>query len=327
MTQKVFVTRKIPQEGLDMIAGEFDVTVWPSEYPPSKEDIIDNAYDCEGLITLLSDPIGADMISQLPRLKVIAQYAVGYDNINVEEATQRGIMVTNTPGVLTETTADLTWALIMSTARRIVEADQYVRGGQWNVAWGPQLLLGSDIHGSTLGIIGMGRIGQAVARRARGFNVRVLFHSRSHNEEIESVSRQVEAESTDLVTLLKESDVVSVHVPLTSETHHMIGEKELRTMKRGAILVNTSRGQVVNQDALYDALSSGHLGGAGLDVFREEPISKESPLLELENVVLVPHIGSASKNTRTTMAMMCAENIIAALKGERPPNIVNPEVL
>jgi glyoxylate reductase len=327
MTQKVFVTRKIPQKGLDMIAGEFDVTIWPSEYPPSKEEIIDNAYDCEGLITLLSDPIGADMISQLPRLKVIAQYAVGYDNINVEEATQRGIMVTNTPGVLTETTADLTWSLIMSTARRIVEADQYVRGGQWNVAWGPQLLLGSDIHGSTLGIIGMGRIGQAVARRAQGFNMRILYHSRSQNEEIESVSRLVGAESTDLETLLKESDIVSVHVPLTPKTHHMIGEKELRTMKREAILVNTSRGQVVDQDALYDVLSSGHLGGAGLDVFREEPISKDSPLLELENVVLVPHIGSASRNTRATMATMCAENIIKALKGERPPNIVNPEVL
>ena len=310
-----------------MITGKFDVTVWPSEQPPSKEEIINSASDCQGLITLLSDPIDTDLISQLPRLKVIAQYAVGYDNIDVEEATQRGIVITNTPGVLTETTADLAWSLIMSTARRIVEADQYVRGGRWNVAWGPQLLLGSDIHGSTLGIIGMGRIGQAVARRAMGFSMRVLFHSRSHNEEIESVSKLVEAESTDLETLLKESDIVSVHVPLTSETHHMIGEKELRMMKRGAILVNTARGQVVDQDALYDALSSGHLGGAGLDVFREEPISKDSPLLKLENAVLVPHIGSASKNTRATMATMCAENIIAALKGERPPNIVNPEVL
>jgi glyoxylate reductase len=327
MTQKVFVTRRIPQQGLDMITGKFDVTVWPSENPPSKEEIIDHASDCQGLITLLSDPIDADLISKLSRLKVIAQYAVGYDNINVGEATQRGVMVTNTPGVLTETTADLTWSLIMSTARRIVEADQYVRKGQWNVAWGPQLLLGSDIHGSTLGIIGMGRIGQAVARRAMGFNMRVLYHSRSHNEEIESVSRLVEAESTDLETLLKESDIVSVHVPLTPRTQHMIGEKELRMMKRGAILVNTSRGQVVDQDALCDALSSQHMGGAGLDVFREEPISKSSPLLELENVVLVPHIGSASKNTRATMAKMCAENIIAALKGEKPPNIVNPEVL
>jgi glyoxylate reductase len=327
MTQKVFVTRKIPQEGLDMITGKLDVTLWPLEHPPSKSEIIEMAEDCQGLITLLSDPIDADLISKLPNLKVIAQYAVGYDNIDVHEATDRGIIVTNTPGVLTETTADLAWALIMSTARRIVEADKYIRDGQWDVAWGPQLLLGSDIHGATLGIIGMGRIGQAVARRAQGFSMRVLYHSRSFNEKIETISKLVDAESSDLETILQESDIVSVHVPLTPETHHLIGKEELRMMKKGSILVNTSRGQIVDQDALYDSLSSGHLGGAGLDVFREEPISKDSPLLDLPNVVLVPHIGSASKNTRAIMATMCAENIIAALNKERPPNIVNPEVL
>ena len=181
MIQKVFVTRKIPQEGLNLLSEKFEVSVWPSEYPPSRKDIVEKAKKCQGLITLLSDPIESDLIGQLPDLKVIAQYAVGYDNIDVEEATRRGIIVTNTPGVLTETTADLTWALIMSTARRIVEADRYVRNGNWNVAWGPQLLLGVDVHGATLGIIGMGRIGQAVAKRAQGFNMRVLFHSRSHN--------------------------------------------------------------------------------------------------------------------------------------------------
>ena len=327
MIQKVFVTRKIPQKGLDMLTGRFEVSVWPSEYPPSIEEIIDEAKDCEGLITLLSDPIDADMLGQLPNLKVIAQYAVGYDNIDVKEATRRGIIVTNTPGVLTETTADLAWSLIMSTTRRIVEADQYVRGGNWNVAWGPELLLGSDIHGATIGLVGMGRIGQAVAKRAQGFNMRILFNSRSQNKEIAAIEKLVGAQPTSLDILLRESDIVSIHVPLTSETHHMIGEEELGIMKKGSILVNTSRGQVVDQDALYSALSLGHLGGAGLDVFREEPIPKDSPLLGLSNVVLVPHIGSASKKTRTTMATMCAENIIAALNGEKPSNIVNPEVL
>lgn len=327
MIQKVFVTRKIPQEGLDMLTERFEVSVWPLEHPPSKEDIVENAQNCEGLITLLSDPIDAEVIGQLPNLKVIAQYAVGYDNIDVKEATRRGIIVTNTPGVLTETTADLAWSLIMSTTRRIVEADKYVRGGKWNVAWGPELLLGSDIHGATIGIVGMGRIGQAVAKRAQGFNMRILFHSRSHNEDIAAVEKLVDAQSTSLDTLLSESDIVSIHVPLTPETLHLIGEKELGMMKKGSFLVNTSRGQVVDQDALFSALYSGHLGGAGLDVFREEPIPKDSPLLKLSNVVLVPHIGSASKTARTTMATMCAENVITAIKGERPPNIVNPEVL
>lgn len=327
MFQKVFVTRKIPQEGLDMITGRFEVNVWPSEHPPSREEIIEEAADCQGLITLLSDPIDADLIGQLSNLKVIAQYAVGYDNIDVEEAARRGIIVTNTPGVLTETTADLTWSLIMATKRRIVEADRYVRSGKWNVAWGPELLLGTDIHGATLGIIGMGRIGQAVAKRAQGFNMRILYHSRSQNEETAALKELVGAQSTNLDTLLRDSDIVSIHVPLASETHHLIGEKELGMMKKGSILVNTSRGPVVDQETLYRALSSGYLGGAGLDVFEEEPISKESPLLKLSNVILVPHIGSASMKTRTIMATMCAENIIAVLDGERPPNIVNPEVL
>jgi len=325
MIQKVFCTRKIPQEGLDMLTERFDVSVWPSEHPPSKEEIVENAKNCQGLITLLSDPIDADIIGQLPNLKIIAQYAVGYDNIDVKEATRRGIIVTNTPGVLTETTADLAWSLIMSTARRIVEADRYVRRGNWNVAWGPELLLGADIHSATIGIVGMGRIGQAVAKRTQGFNMRVLYHSRSHNEEIAEVEKLVGAQSTNLDTLLRESDIVSLHVPFTSETQHLIGERELRMMKKGSILVNTSRGQIVDQDALYRALASGHLGGAGLDVFREEPIPKDSPLISLPNVVLVPHIGSASKNTRATMAIMCAKNIIAALNGEKLPNIVNPE--
>ncbi len=327
MIQKVFVTRKIPQEGLKLLREKFEVSVWPSEHPPSREEIVEKAKNCQGLVTLLSDPIASDLIDQLPNLKVIAQYAVGYDNIDVEEATRRGIIVTNTPGVLTETTADLAWSLIMATARRIVEADRYVRNGNWNVAWGPELLLGADIYGATIGIIGMGRIGQAVARRAQGFNMRVLYHSRSHNGHIAVLERLVGARAASLEILLRESDIVTIHVPLTPETQHLIDEKELRMMKTGSILINTSRGQVVNQDALHRALSTGQLGGAGLDVFEKEPISKDSPLLRLPNIVLVPHIGSASRNTRATMATMCAENIIAALNDEKPPNIVNPEVL
>jgi glyoxylate reductase len=327
MTQKVFVTRKIPQEGLDIVTGKLDVKVWSSQQPPKKSEIIELAKDCQGLITLLSDPIDADLISKLPNLKVIAQYAVGYDNIDIDEATRRGIIVTNTPGVLTETTADLTWSLIMASARRLLEADKYVREGNWNVAWGPELLLGSDIHGATLGIVGMGRIGQAVARRAKGFNMQVLYHSRSHNKEIAALEKSVGAKSASLESLLRESDIVTLHVPLTPETHHMIGANELAMMKEDSILINTSRGQVVDQDALYGALSSGQIGGAGLDVFREEPISKDSPFFGLPNVILVPHIGSASKMTRATMATMCAENILIALNGEKPPNIINPEVL
>lgn len=327
MAHKVFVTRKIPQEGIDMLTSKFNVTVWQSEFPPSKNEIIEMASDCQGLITLLSDPIDSELFNKLPNLRVIAQYAVGYDNIDVTEASKRRIMVTNTPGVLTETTADLTWALILATARRIPEADRYVRNGKWNVAWGPQLLLGVDIHGATLGIIGMGRIGQAVARRAKGFDMRVLYHSRSHNEDIAALEKQMKAKPATLETLLRESDIVSLHVPLTFETHHLIGRKEIDMMKQGAILINTSRGPVVNQDALFDALSTGKLAGAGIDVFSEEPIRKDDPLLNLENVVLAPHIGSASRKARTTMSIMCAKNIIAALNGEKPPNIVNPEVL
>ena len=327
MTPRVFVTREIPNEGLDLIREKFDATVWSSEFPPSKEELIEAAKDCHGVITLLTDPIDKEVICRLPALKVIAQYAVGYDNIDIKEATKRGIIVTNTPGVLTETTADLAWSLIMAASRRIVEADRYVREGKWNVEWSPQLLLGSDVFGATLGIVGMGRIGQAVARRALGFKMNLLYYTRSHSDSLRDFEKAVGIESRSLEELLSESDIVTLHVPLTSTTHHMIGKKELEMMKKGSILINTSRGQVVDQIALYYALLSGHLGGAGLDVFEEEPIPKDSPLLGLPNVVVVPHIGSATKKTRATMASMCAENIIAALSNERPPNIVNPEVL
>lgn len=327
LVKKVFVTRKIPRKGLEKIQKVFDTTIWSSELPPRKEEIIEKASDCEGVVTLLSDPIGSDVIQHLLKLRVIAQYAVGYDNIDVAFATSKGIQVTNTPGVLTETTADLTWALIMSAARRIVEADRYVRKGHWKVAWGPELLLGSDIHGATLGIIGLGRIGSAVARRAAGFNMKILYTSRTRNETTQQTERSTGARRVDLETLLMESDIVTLHVPLNQDTKHLISKRELQMMKEGSILVNTSRGPVVDEKALFESLQSNHLSAAGLDVFQEEPIAKDNPLLELHNIVLAPHIGSASRNTRATMALMCANNLIAALSGERPPNIVNPEVL
>ncbi len=324
MVNRVFVTRKIPQAGLDLIIGKYEVDVWTHDYPPTTEQIVERAAECTGLITLLSDDINSNVLKRLPNLKVIAQYAVGYDNIDIATASQQGIIVTNTPGVLTETTADLAWALLMAASRRIVEADRYIREKKWNVAWGPETLLGSDIFGATLGIIGLGRIGQAVARRASGFNMKILYYSRTKRKEIEE---KLDAKQVDLPTLLRESDIITIHVPLSSETRHLIGEEELKLMKEDSILINTSRGKVVDEDALFRALRDGLIGYAGLDVFREEPISKESPLLSLQNIVIVPHIGSASKNTRTTMSLMCAKNLTAALKGSKPPNIVNSEVL
>jgi glyoxylate reductase len=324
LVEKVFVTRKIPSVGLDLISDKYDVEVWPVVEPPTTREIIERAVNCRGLITLLSDDINIELLGNLPNLRVIAQYAVGYDNIDLSEATRRGILVTNTPGVLTETTADLTWALIMATSRRIVEADRYVRDKKWNVAWGPEMLLGSDIHGATLGLIGMGRIGQAVARRASGFNMKIQYHSRNRNKAIE---KELDAKFVDLSTLLQTSDIVSIHVPLNAETHHLISKEELEIMRDDSILINTSRGKVVDEDSLCVAIEEGQIRGAGLDVFQEEPLSKSSPLLGLQNIVITPHIGSASKNTRDTMSIMCAENLIAVLEGNKPPNLVNPEVL
>ncbi|MFX1265021.1 MAG: 2-hydroxyacid dehydrogenase [Promethearchaeota archaeon] len=327
MTQTVFVTRTIPEVGLNAIKAEFQTVIWEHTTPPSKSDIIQNANGCSGIVTLLSDPIDAEVIESLPQLRVISQYAVGFDNIDITAATRRGIIVTNTPGVLTESTADLTWALIMSVCRRIVEADRYVREGEWKVAWGPKMLLGRDIHNSTLGIIGLGRIGRAVARRATGFSMRILYHSRTRNDEAKQTERETGAEWTNLKTLLKESDIITIHVPLNEDTRNMIASHELAMMKPGTVLVNTSRGSVIDEDALYHHLKSGHLGGAGLDVFRQEPVSPQNPLLELPNVVVVPHVGSATIATRDRMAKICAENLIAALGGITPPHIVNPEAI
>ncbi len=326
MSKRIFVTRKLPGTALNRLSQLHSVKLWDQETPPSQEDIIENARDCSGLISLLSDGINKDVISALPKLEIIAQYAVGYNNIDLKEATNRGIIVTNTPGVLTETTADLTWALILSASRRIVESDNYVRTGMWRVAWGPEMLLGVDIYKATIGIIGMGRIGYAVAKRAKGFDMRILFHSRSENEITRDAVNSLNAEHVDLRKLLAESDIVSIHVPLTEETHHLISTAELSIMKPSAILINTSRGPVINELDLYQALKSRTIFAAGLDVFDIEPVPKNHPLLKLTNVVMLPHIGSATVKTRERMAEIAVENMIIGLKGEIPPNLVNHDL-
>jgi len=321
---KVFVTRKLFDEAISLIEEYADVEVYESEEEPAPYDLIlEKVRDIDGLLCLLTDKIDARIIEAGERLKVISNYAVGYDNIDVEVATKRGIYVTNTPGVLTETTADLAWAILMAIARRVVEADKYVRAGRWVHAWGPKMMLGSDVHGKTLGIVGLGRIGSAVARRAKGFNMRVIYYDVFRREDLE---RELGLEYKPLEELLKEADYVTLHVPLTKETYHLIGERELDLMKPTAYLINTSRGAVIDQKALYKALKERRIAGAALDVFEKEPIDPDDPLLELDNVVLTPHIGSASIETRKKMAMIAAENLVSVLRGVEPPNLVNPEV-
>ena len=321
----VYVTRRLPEEAMRLLKSKFEVEVWPEEMPPPKKVIIEKVKEADGLICLLTEKIDREVIEAAgPQFRGISQVAVGFDNIDIEAATERGIYVTNTPGVLTETTADYAFALLMAVARRIAEADRYVRSGKWKVPWGLMMLLGQDIWGKTIGIIGMGRIGSAVARRAKGMNMRILYYDIRRNEEAE---KELGAEYVDLETLLRESDFVTIHVPLTPETRHLINEERLKMMKRTACLINTSRGPVVDEKALYKALKEGWIWAAGLDVWEEEPTSVDNPLLKLENVTASPHIASASIATRTRMAIMAVENMIAILEGRVPPNLVNKEVL
>jgi glyoxylate reductase len=325
MKPKVYVTRELPGRSLETMRKYFDVEVWPEYGPPPKQHIIEKARGVDALATLLTDKIDAEVFDAAPKLKIVSQMAVGYDNIDVNEATKRGIYVTNTPGVLTETTADLAWALLMAIARRIVEADKYVRTGQWKVSWHPSMLLGKDVYGATIGIVGAGRIGAAVARRAKGFNMKILYYDVVPMPP--EVEKEVGARRVDLETLLKESDFVSIHVPLTKETYHMINEERLRLMKKTAYIINNARGSIIDEKALYKALKEGWIAGAALDVFEQEPTPVDNPLLKLENVVVAPHIGSASFETRSRMAEMVAENLVAFFQGKVPPNLVNPEVL
>jgi glyoxylate reductase len=305
---RCFVTRRIPGGALDRLSAEHDVDLWEERLPPPPEELIAHASQAEGLLTQLTDWIDAEVIAACPRLRAIANYAVGYENIDVDAATARGIAVGNTPGVLTETTADLAFALLLASARRLVEADGQVRRGDW-VTWEPEGLLGQDVHGATLGIVGFGRIGKAVARRGEGFGMSVLHHSRSGG--------------VPLRDLLERSDFVSLHAPLTPETRGLIGEDELRLMKPTAILVNTARGQLVHTDALTRALREGWIGGAALDVTDPEPLPADHPLLAAPNLTITPHVGSDTAPTREAMADMAVDNLLAALAGRPMPNGVN----
>lgn len=319
----VYLTRPIPEVGVEMLRQTFPhFRMNEEDRVLEKSELMQAVRGMHGILSLLTDKIDAEVMDAAgPQLRVIANYAVGYDNIDLKAATERNIMVTNTPGVLTDATADFAWALLMATARRIPEAERYARAGKYK-AWGPKLMLGGDLVGRTLGIIGAGRIGTAVARRSVGWNMRVIYTDVRPNPEIE---KAVNAQYVDMDTLLRESDYISIHVPLTPETHHLIDEKALRKMKPTAYLINTSRGPVIDEAALARALKNKVIAGAGLDVFEFEP--KIHPeLLELENVVLTPHIASATHETRNKMATMAATNLIEALKGNRPPNLVNTEV-
>ncbi len=319
----VYVTRQIPHPGLDMLLEACShVEVNPQDRVLSREELLAAVRGRDGVLCLLTDTIDAAVLDAAKGAKVFANCAVGYNNIDVPAATARRIAVTNTPGVLTDATADLTWALLFAVARRIPEGDRYTRAGRFK-GWAPMLMLGGDISDRTLGIIGAGRIGTAVALRSRGFRMRVLYFDKAQNEALEQA---VGAQRVDLDTLLRASDFVSLHVNLDPTTHHLISARELALMKPTAYLINTSRGPVVDEAALVAALRERRIAGAGLDVFENEP-ELTPGLAELDNVVILPHIGSATIGTRTRMATLAATNLLAALRGERPPNIVNPEVL
>lgn len=317
----VFATRELPAATRARLANFCDLEVWDGFLPPDYELILTKVPALDGLLSLLTDRIDAALMDAGPNLKVISNLAVGFDNIDVAAASERNIPVGNTPGVLTETTADFAFALLMAIARRIPEAKQYILDGKWQT-WHPTVLSGQDIFGATIGIVGFGRIGQAVARRTRGFSMRLLVNTEDNAEDVPEFG----GENVALDDLLKESDFVSLHVPLTEDTQHLIGARAFELMKPTAMLINTSRGGVVDLDALYEALRDGQILAAGLDVTEPEPLPVESPLLTLENCLVAPHIASASVATRTKMAEMAADNIIAGLAGDPLPTCVNPEI-
>lgn len=323
MKPTVFLTRKLPEEGLSVLRQRSHFSVHTEDRVISRPELMQAVQGKDGLLCLLTDRINAEVMDAAgARLRVISNYAVGFNNIDVAAATERGIPVTNTPGVLTEASADLAWALLLAVGRRIVEGDRLAREGRFE-GWAPMMLLGGQVYGRTLGIVGMGRIGQAVARRARGFSMRVLYHNRNRlNVDLEV---ELGCRYASLSELLRESDYVSLHVPLADETRHLIGARELAMMKPTAYLVNTARGPVVDEKALVEALKMGTIAGAGLDVYEDEPRLAEG-LAELENAVLLPHIASATVETRTKMAQIAAANLLDVLDGRQPQHLVNPDV-
>jgi glyoxylate reductase len=318
----VFITRKLPDDIIAPIKDIAEVAMWPhDDIPVSRDVLINEAKKADALLTMVSDVIDQEVLKAGKSLKVVANMGVGFDNIDVPAATKYGIAVCNTPDVLTDTTADLTFALLLATARRIVEAAQFIKEGKWK-SWSPFLLAGVDVHHKTIGIVGMGKIGQAVAKRAAGFDMNILYHNRSRNIEAE---KQLGAIYCSFQELLATADFVVCLTPLTNETRHMFNREAFRKMKQSAIFINASRGAVVDEQALYDALVSGEIAGAGLAVFEHEPIDASHPLLTLKNVVALPHIGSATRETRTKMMELASRNIIAVLQGKQPETLVNKE--
>jgi glyoxylate reductase len=318
---RVFVARKLPGRVLDGLGDQVELTVWEEPLPPPREALLAQAARSEGLLTLITDRVDRELLMQSRSLRVVSNMGVGYDNIDVVACTERRIPVGNTPGVLTEATADLTFALLLAAARRLPESAAFIHSGEWKT-WDPNLLLGQEVWRATLGIIGMGKIGQAVARRALGFQMRILYCGTPR----EQIERELKAERVEKERLLADSDFVSLHVPLSPKTRHLIGRSQLALMKPTAVLINTSRGPVVDQAALAEALRSGRPGAAALDVTDPEPISLDDPLLGMHNALIVPHIGSGTLQTRTRMAQMAVENLLAGLLAKRLPHCVNPQV-
>jgi glyoxylate reductase len=316
---KVYISRRIPNEIVSKIEEYCQVRMWEHEDIPVPRQVLEEEIkEVEGLFCLLTETIDRDLLARAEKLKIVSNMAVGYNNIDIEAAKEKGVTVTNTPGVLTETTADLTFALMMATARRLVESSEYLRNGQWNT-WSPMQLTGQDIYGATLGIIGMGRIGASLAKRARGFDMDILYYNRSRKYDLEE---DLYLKYTELDTLLSQSDFVCIMTPYTPETKNLIGARELSLMKDTAILINTARGGIVNEDDLFHSLKEREIWAAGLDVFEQEPVSIDHPLLTLPNVVTLPHIGSASIKTRMKMADLAADNLLLALQNQSPKHVV-----
>jgi glyoxylate reductase len=320
---KVYVTRDIYPEALDILKRAHDVEVWPEDRVIPRDVLLQKVADAEGVLTLLTEKVDDEFLNHAPKAKVVANMAVGFDNIDVAACTRRKVVVTNTPGVLTETTADFAFALLMSAARFVVPGMNYVRDGKWKT-WSPTLFVGQDVHHATLGIVGMGRIGQEMAKRGRGFDMEIVYYDVYRREDLE---REHGYRYVDMDGLLAQSDFVTVHVDLNPQTRHLFSTDAFKKMKKTAYLINAARGPIVDTDALYEALKSGEIAGAGLDVTDPEPIPADHPILELDNAVICPHIASASLQTRTKMAILAADNIVAVLAGERPKTPVNPDVL
>ena len=321
MPPYVYITRNIPEAGLALLRNRYELSVYESDRPIGREALKQGIRLADALISLLSDPIDTELLDQAEQLKIIANYAVGYNNIDVAAALERRIMVTHTPGVLTNATAELAFSLIIALSRRVIEADRFTREGRF-VGWDPLLLLGDELSGKTLGIIGMGRIGQSLAEKCRAFGMSVIYYNRKRLDE--TAEKALSAEYRALADLLAEADIISIHSPLTEETRHLINREALSKVKPGACLINTARGEIIDEAALAEALSDGRLKGAGLDVYEQEP-AVHPDLFNLENVILLPHIGSATVKTRENMAILTAENVIAALEGKTPENLV-PEM-